>query len=352
MKKRWMFVVFILVVFSLSMTTAKAEKPISLVFQSNYPATHSRIGDKTPIGDVLRAIEKDSGGRIKLERHWAGEPVPKKETLEGVGKGIIDMLLSAQTYYSGKIAIADHGIMPKNFRTNDDIFDLWWNTPMGKIIDDVYQKRANAKVIAPMPFSNYVIQVRKGSKKIRKFEDFKGRKMRAPGGMAAMAAKGLGASPVLTIGGGYYTAMQRGTVDTGMMPMYTFQAYKIWEVSDQAVLPNIFNNCFTFLYINLDTWNKLGPELQKIVTGAARRMESRMNAFIAVDDVRVKKLSLDKGVEFYTLPPEDTEKMWKAVENVWDLYIERNTKQGLGAEAKIIREITQKRFNYEWNKLD
>jgi len=190
MKKRWMFVVFILVVFSLSMTTAKAEKPISLVFQSNYPATHSRIGDKTPIGDVLRAIEKDSGGRIKLERHWAGEPVPKKETLEGVGKGIIDMLLSAQTYYSGKIAIADHGIMPKNFRTNDDIFDLWWNTPMGKIIDDVYQKRANAKVIAPMPFSNYVIQVRKGSKKIRKFEDFKGRKMRAPGGMAAMAAKG------------------------------------------------------------------------------------------------------------------------------------------------------------------
>jgi len=346
MKKKWLFVVFILVVFPLSM--AKAEKPITLVFESCYPATHSRLGNHTPLGDILTAIEKDSGGRIKIERHWAGEPVPKKETLEGVGKGIIDLLFSSQTYYSGKIAIADHGIMPKNFRTNADIFDLWWNTPMGKMIDDIYQKRANVKLIMPMPYANYVIQVAKRTKKIRKFEDFKGKKMRAPGGMADLAAKGLGASPVLTIGGDYYTAMQRGTIDTGMMPMYSFEAYKMWEVCHQAVLPHIFNNCFVFLWVNLDTWKKLGPELQEIITNVARRMETRQLAFIAADDVRIERLSRDRGVEFYTLPPEDTKKMWDAVENVWDLYIERNTKQGLGAEAKKIREIVQKRFNYEW----
>jgi TRAP-type C4-dicarboxylate transport system substrate-binding protein len=347
MKKAWIFAILAVVVFPLSSAVA-ADKPIKLIFESCYPATHSRLGDHTPLGDFLNAMEKDSGGRIKLERHWGGEPVPKKETLEGVSKGVIDLLFSAQSYYSGKIAIADHGIMPKNFRTNADVYDIWYNSPVGNMIDGIYQKRANVKLLTPWVYSNYSIQVGKRTKKIRKFEDFKGLKIRSPGGMASLAAKGIGASPVLTIGGDYYTAMQRGTIDAGMMPMYSLEAYKMWEVCDQIVYPPIFNNCFVFIWMNLDKWKKLGPELQQIVMNIGRKLETRQIAFIAADDVRIEKIAREKGVDFYTLPPEDTKKMYDAVDNVWDLYIERNTKQGLGAEAKKIREIVQKRFNYEW----
>lgn len=348
MKKGCAFLALVWVCFLLFATMAKADQPIKLIFQSNYPSTHSRLGNHTPLGDFLRWLEEDSGGRIKIERHWGGEPVPKKETLEGVGKGIIDLLFSAPSYYSGKIAIADHGIMPKNFRTNADVYDIWYNSPAGKMIDEIYQKRANVKIVCPWVYSNYITQVGKRTKKIKKFEDFKGLKIRASGGMASLAAKGVGGSPVLTIGGDYYTAMQRGTIDAGMMPMYTLEAYKMWEVCDQVVYPPIFNNCFVVFFMNLDKWKALGPDLQKVVMNVARKTETRQIAFIAVDDVRIKNIAQDKGVDFYTLPPEDAKKMYEAVENVWDLYIERNTKQGLGDEAKKIREIVQKRFNHEW----
>jgi TRAP-type C4-dicarboxylate transport system substrate-binding protein len=335
--------VFVFVLFSF--TVESAEKEFKLVFEYHGPATHTRAGNKAPMcGGYLDAVEKKSGGRIKFERHWGGEPVPTKEMLDALRKGTLDIITEVASYYSGKVAIGDIGMMPKNYRTFSDVFDLWWHSPLGNIIDSVYQKRAGVKVLFPLIFAPENMQISKKSKKIRKFEDFKGLKIRGGGGMADLAAKAIGGAPVTTIGGEYYTAMQRGTIDAGIMTTYSLESYKMWEVCDQVVNPPIFNSCWQPWFMNLNKWNELGPELQNLLISTHREMETHFISYINVDDARIEKLARERGIEFYTLPLAEAEKMWKAVGPVWDDYVEKCAMQGTESEAKQVRAILQERF--------
>lgn len=323
---------------------AKGET-VTLVVENVYPPGHSRLGEKAVIGMWLDAVEKNSNGKIRFERHWAGEPIPSKETLDALSVGTLDVIVAFPPYFSGKVGIGDVCAMPKNFRTFADIYDLWWNSPMGEIIDRVYQKRANAKFLFPAIFAPENFQISKKSKKIRKFEDFKGMKIRAGGGALMQTVKAIGGSPVQTVGGEYYTAMQRGTIDAGIMTTYSLETYKMWEVADQIVNPPIFNHCFVGVWINLDKWKSLSPELQRVLIDTARKLETRWIAYCEMDDARIEKLAKKHGVEFYVLPPEEQAKMWAAVAPVWDTYIKNCERQGLGSEARQVREIIEQRFS-------
>lgn len=310
------------------------QKTVTLVIENVYPAAHTRLGEKAVIGMWLDAVERESNGSIRFERHWAGEPVPSKETLDALSVGTLDVIVAFPPYFSGKVGIGDVCARPKNFRTFADIYDLWWNSPMGKIIDTVYQKRANAKFLFPAIFAPENFQVSKKSKKIRKFEDFKGMKIRAGGGALMQTVKAIGGAPVQTVGAEYYTAMQRGTIDAGIMTTYSLETYRMWEVADQVVNPPIFNHCFVGVWMNLDKWGSLDPDLQRILIDSARKLETRWIAYCELDDARITKLAKKHGVEFYVLPPEEQKKMWAAVAPVWDAYIKNCERQGLGKEAR------------------
>jgi TRAP-type C4-dicarboxylate transport system substrate-binding protein len=324
-------------------TPSSAADTFTMVFQNNYPTKHSRLGTNI-IGSWLDEVEKASQGKIKFERHWAGEPLPAKEALDGLSKGVIDGLVAFPPYYSGKVAIADICAMPQNFKNPQDVYDLWFNSDMGKLVDQVYQKRAKVKVLFPVIFAPENFQVSKKAKKVRHFADFKGMKIRAGGGMLMATVKAIGASPVFTHSGEYYTAMQRGTIDAGLMATYSLETYKMWEVADEVVNPPIMNNCFVLVYLNLAKWNKMGKDLQKVMIDAAKKFAPVWIKHITDDDARITKIAQEKGVEFYTLPAADQQQMWQATESVWDLYVDTCAKQNSGAEAKKIRTLVKQKF--------
>jgi TRAP-type C4-dicarboxylate transport system substrate-binding protein len=112
-----------------------------------------------------------------------------------------------------------------------------------------------------------------------------------------------------------------------------------------VVNPPIFNNCFVGVWMNLDKWKKLSPALQKVLIESAKNLKSQWIDFCQKDDERIVKIASGKGVNFYTLPPEEQAKMWKAVAPVWNTYVSNCKKQGLEKEAKQVREIIEKRFD-------
>ena len=332
-----------LVIFSLPVD-CKAQKH-TIVTEIIFPASHPRLGQNTVMGEWLNAVESESKGLITIERHWGGEPVPVKEALDALGAGTIDMLVTFPSWYSGKIAIGDIVAIAKNFKTVADFYDLWWYSPLGKIMDEVYQKRANAKAIFGGPLAASSFQISKRAKKIRHIDDFKGLKIRAAGGTASQIVKYLGGSPVFLIAAEYYTGMQRGSIDAGLMATHSLQSYKMWEVSDQVVTTAPINNNFGFVFMNYDKWNKLDAKLQGLLVDNARKLESHAIAAVNLVDARITKMAREKGVEFYALPPEDEAKMWELVEPIWDSYVDSCSKQGLGEEGKQVREIIGKRFS-------
>ena len=147
------------------------------------------------VDDLLDRIEAKSQGRIKIERHYGGEPVSKKEALNALARGAIDMLLAYPTYYDGKIAIGDWQQLPSNFRNWQDCWELGVNGRVAQIMDEVYSKRGRVKYITATPVAPYNFQVAKKSKKVKTKADFKGLKIRSAGGSASIAIKLLDASP-------------------------------------------------------------------------------------------------------------------------------------------------------------
>jgi len=73
-------------------------------------------------------------------------------------------------------------------------------------------------------------------------------------------------------------------------------------------------------------------------------MESKFISYNVEDDARVIKIAKERGVEFYTLPPAEQEKLYKAMENVWDEYVAKCDKQGMKNEAIQVRSILHERF--------
>jgi TRAP-type C4-dicarboxylate transport system substrate-binding protein len=345
--RRYSVVIILSLGFFLSMLlpASAADAPIKLIYESVYPKGHMRF---LVVDDLLDRIEQKSDGRIAFERHYGGEPVPQKEALNGLTHGAIDLLMAYPTYYDGKIAIGDWQQLPANFRRWEDCWELAVKGQVATIMDQAYTKTARVKYITCTPVAPYNFQIAKSSKKIKKFEDFQGLKIRSAGGSASIAIKLLGGSPVMTIGGEYYQAMQTGIVDAGLMTTYSLKQYRLWEVADQVVNPPLIGYAVGFLWMNQKSWDKLPNDLKALFKAEATSRdlwEKWIKIYEQDQDGPIIKEAKEKGVEFFVLPPEEAERMYAATKPVWDWYIEECQKQGLGDEAREVAKLIHAKFD-------
>ena len=344
MKKTVFLMLLVLSLIAWSFSVAFAGSEYRLFWQNFASPKHRCSVNAIRFGDALMAASK---GRIKFNYHF-GEPVPNKELLNACGAGTIDLFNSSVTYYSGKVGIADFFMMPSNFKSYEEMFDIFMNTELWDIIDKVYRKKSNCTIIYPLAlFSDENFQISKKTKKVRRLDDLKGMKIRAAGGAVHQTVKYLGASPTLTISSEYYTAVARGTVDGGLITNYTLQTYKMWEVCHQVVNPPVFPTGTTPVWMNLDSWNSLPEDLQQVFRRVARdpKLFQETLEYLKMKDKEIKKTAIEKyGVEFYNLPAQDAKEMYKKVEPVWDWYVNNCTRQGFGEEAKRIKNLLLDRF--------
>lgn len=319
-------------------------KTVELTFASIYPATHSESGENASPGKWLKAVEEASNGRIKFKRHWGSDLVPPLQLLKAAGAGTVDIILTYPSFYAGEVAIGDLDVLPTAFKDGADLFDAWFNTPVGSIVSGVYEKAANVKALFPTLAGPNVLQISKKMPKIKTVDQLKGRIVRTSAGPDRDIMRELGASTVQLVTTDVYLALERGTVDVSMMTNATLQAYALWEVVHQ-VTPAVTPVVWSMVYMNLDKWKQLDPDLQKLLIDTERKMEKQFIADVAANTDRIVETAKTKyGIEYYTWPPEEEKKLIKASAVAWDAYVSRNTKQGFGAEAQRLKDILTKRF--------
>jgi len=320
-------------------TTAKPVETITFFFE----------GAMIPGQQMTRFVERWEAlvnealagkAKIKLDYHF-GEPVPTAEMLTGLGKGTIDMLSSAGSYYTGQMALGDIWYSPFNFKTFEDMSAA----AMGKthdILDKAYMAKANDRVLCYPFVSRYGIMLSKKHAKITKYEDLKGMIIGSLGGGSAMGVELIGAKSPGTVYGELYDLMQKGIIEGRLLPAWTLEYMKLWEVTHQACYPGLITQASNTFWINADKFNKLSKDVQDALykTGRTKEFLTYMSQEVAKDEARVLKLAQDKyAFEVLEFPAADAAKMRAAVEGpVWAKYIENCEKQGLGAEAKQIND--------------
>jgi TRAP-type transport system periplasmic protein len=155
------------------------------------------------------------------------------------------------------------------------------------------------------------------NKKVQSKEDFK--KVRIGTAVAARAAtEGWGAAAVSLNPSDYYTAMERNTVDgISSSPISTWVSFGCQAVSKYLALPGYFQSSVV-VAMNLNTWKKLPPDLQQVITDAMIHSEKVTAELWVQDKVRDTQKLKEAKVEIYNLPP-DTAKWFvdAALESTW-----------------------------------
>lgn len=273
---------------------------------------------------VSGELKKRTGGKFKLRVYYGDQLSKSKENLDGINIGAFEGAFFCAAYHPGKNAplnvldlpflpLADFGVMRK-------AHDAVYGHPDSK--------KALAKWNAHIYMSNILPQYEYMGKGTvpQSVSDFKGKRLRALGGMGA-AARLIGATPSTMPASETYTALQRGTVDAiGFPYSYTFSAYKLDEVADWVTTNMSLGtvNCPTVF--NIKAYNALPPQykqlLEDLKDGAYTAMEVAYNQ---KDKINEAKWSKSTTLKMIKIPEKEMEEFRRiAGKPVWDKWVAEN----------------------------
>ena len=150
---------------------------------------------------------------------------------------------------------------------------------------------------------------RVGKKLVKSLADMKGLRLRSPGPQQTSLLRSWGVSPLQIQVTDLYDALQKGMADGALLPFSAIQDFKLFDVLKCHTVSNSYVMT-AGLAMNLKTWNKLPPDVQKIfdeLTGL------KISEYGGAQNDRHSQLALEEikraGDQVYELPAAER-KMW------------------------------------------
>jgi len=281
---------------------------------------------------MIDATNKALEGRLKTTLFQLGQLVPEGEMGVALSRGVYDaayMPAMARTE-AGNVAFG----LPFSWTSIDEVLEFYYDYGF---IDWIrkHEARQNIYFGCPLPwgpvalFSNFPV---------RTLDDYKGKKIWSWGLMSAVI-EAFGAKPVWFDPGDIYMALKLGTIDGVLFGPAELETMKLKEVVKYINLPAILDPLVLDWSINMDSWNKLTPEMKETYEKVMRANIRDMYDRIAVEN----KVGFDKareaGVEIIHLDAKEEARLKKIARDVWEIQAKKDP---ASAEAvKMLREFLE-----------
>jgi TRAP-type C4-dicarboxylate transport system substrate-binding protein len=268
---------------------------------------------------LMKTIEKDTGGEIKIQKFDNGV-VPPFEQLEPVMSGVFDLHYTNPAYHAGDTVVGqimDTVVADAGKRHSSGLWDM---------IDKAYQKR-NLKLIAAGPSTGFQFLLRSNLSADGTLLGMKIRSNPAYDG----TIRALGGAPVQLPVNEVYTAMEKGLIDGTAFPVHGVVSAKMGEISKFQVRPT-FGQGTALVVMNLDKWNKLSPDLQNKMLLAGRHFEEQCFKVVADIAAADEAALVKQGAAIKMLSPDAAKKINVYYNQaIWDQTIKNG-----GAEAEAL----------------
>ena len=136
-----------------------------------------------------------------------------------------------------------------------------------------------------------------------------------------------------------YTALERKMVDGVLIGPRVLLGYRLNEVINYRTVTHAGSG-LAMVVMNLNTWNSLPPDTQKIVDELSL---SALQKFYTVQDVDVQDAYASceaKGIESFELSPEEVQRWGEAVESFAAEWVAEVDAKGLPG-TEMVNEIRQ-----------
>ncbi len=244
---------FVLVAFG---TLAAADQPIILKYQGKWVG-NLQMGWAAEQLKFVERVKAKTGGKVVIQP--MDEVKADNAVIDGVKSGLID--IGAQPIHMrGELVLPNFMSMP---------FILWDKAPemydkLRPIFNDYWDKNFGVKYLG----INYILPNNLFTNKpCTTLEDIKKMKLRINGALLVQMFKAAGGNPIVMNQAEVFTSAQRGVIDGAQTAVPGYLDSGLYEVCKyMSSWPlGVMAMAVT---MNKDSWNKLGPELQKQVMAA------------------------------------------------------------------------------------
>lgn len=305
---------------------AQAATPIKIKIQTAWDA--GTLG-YVKFQEFCKEVGEGSEGKVVFEGFPAGAIVGTFEMFDAVKAGVFDAMHCFDVYWPGKIPVAT---FLSSYPFGMDRPDQWetWHGALGgrEMAREAYGEH-NMYYLGPIQHDDNLIH---SKVPIRSFEDFKGKKIRYPGGIIADIYRAAGVSTVLLPGGEVYPALEKGVIDAsdyvGAAINYNLG---FGEIAKYIIMGPPSTPCLhqpvdiMSVEINMNTWKKIPKHWQKYIEAmVAKHSYDQYAAIQKADIIAFEKLQKEQGVEVIRLKDSDIEKFKRFAPELWVKWAKRH----------------------------
>jgi TRAP-type C4-dicarboxylate transport system substrate-binding protein len=301
------------------------EKPIELTYSIFFPAPHKN----TVLAEQwAREIEKQTNGKLKITLFPGGTLSPADKCYDGVVKGISGIGMSVLGYTRGKFPLTEVIDLPLGYKSGVDAT---------RVINRYYErfKPKEFEEVKVLYFHAHGPGILHTKKPVNKLDELKGLRIRSTG-LSAKIVSALGGVPVAMPMGDTYDALKRGMTEGSMAPIESLEGWKWGEVVKYTTesFGSAYSTAF-FVVMNMEKWNSLPPEIQKVVDKVNAEWIGRTGRLWDDIDKSGKAFTIKLGNQVISLSKDENERWGKTVKPILDEYVTNMKAKGLPGEEAL-----------------
>jgi len=284
----------------------------------------------------LDDVEMMSGGRIKFEMYWSSSLVDSVEGFDAAASGILDGEMHGAAYLTGK---------NRAFQFLGD--------PMGGY-DDPWQLyeflyQGGGLEAANKLYNDYGMQFvgwwaggqesLVSTTPIGGPDDLVGWKFRSPPGLETQIFAEMGASPIVMDFTEVYTALETGIIDgADHSSIANNLSAGDYDLTQYTTFPGFHSMPADHVTFNLDVWNSLPEDLQRIIEVAAQKLALQTTMTFDIANREAVAQAKAQGVVIQDWSSEDRAAFRTAAQAAWDDFADTPEAQDLIAAHRAFLE--------------
>lgn len=288
--------------------------------------------------DFKEYVEKNSKGRIEVQRYMDGQLGNINECMEAVQMGIIQMTyptISDLTAFDKRLGVTELPFMFPDFDTALKVL----HGELGVKIEPMIKK---LKMIPVGYFSNGNRSISNNIRPIYTPADLKGIKIRTMQSPVHIATfKALGANPTPISYSELYTSLQQGVVDAQENSALLMTDISLETVQKYYSLTN--HVVSVVVPVVSEKWFEALPsDLQKVVLDGSKVFEKKWNEYFVAAEEKAREKMLKAGMKINDLTPAQRAEFQKVAQKVYKEFESTIGKDLINTSVESVKKHSKK----------
>jgi len=301
---------------------------IELKFAHHIPPTS---GCPTVYAKFAEMVEEGTNGKVKITLYPSESLVKQPDFYDATVGGVCDMAHGGWTLDASRFRLHNVLYLPGLEWPDANAYTY----VARKLREKFPEVRKESKEVKMLIIShNTEASIHMVEKEVHSPADLEGMKMIATGS-AADTMEVLGAIPVGISVTEYYMALERGAADGEATAWCIALAHKLLEILKTHTEITVMGTSGAIIPMNMETWNSLSPDIQKVLEDSARFVETEVPAELTRRDDKGRQLAREANHTFIYLTSEERQSWIDALKPVQDKWVEEREAEGLPGRAVL-----------------